>query len=75
MEAWRQWPLGGKKQTLFNEKRNNPLDSDRPSHGRPLHSEPRSGILSAMEILRQLSNARRLFSIFETIWGGEWQDQ
>ena len=36
-------PLGGKKQTLFNEKRNNPLDSDRPSHGRPLHSEPRSG--------------------------------
>jgi hypothetical protein len=33
------------------------------------------GLMSVMAILRQLSNARRLFSIFQTIWGGEWQDQ
>jgi hypothetical protein len=43
MEAWRQWPLGGRKKPCLTKKQKNRLDSDRPSHGghsltqRPLH--------------------------------------
>ena len=60
MEAWRQWPLGGKRKTLSNRKnKRNPLDSDRPSHGRPLHvltRRPREArSMSVTAIFRQLS--------------------
>ena len=37
MEAWRQRRLGGEKPCTAKTK-TNPLDSDRPSHGRPFHS-------------------------------------
>jgi hypothetical protein len=53
MEAWRQWLLGEEK-TLSNEKAKNPLDSDRPSHGRRLHSKPLSaGSMSEIEIFNR----------------------
>ena len=47
MEAWRQWPLGGRTKPCSMKPVKNRLDSDRPSHGRPLHSNPpTSGTLS-----------------------------
>src|SRR5205807_9785074 len=42
MEGWRQWRLGRREKPCPSKKQKNPLDSDRPSHGRRLHSEPRS---------------------------------
>jgi hypothetical protein len=36
MEGWRQWRLGGKRPCPM-KKRQNPLVSDGPSHGRRLH--------------------------------------
>ena len=41
MEAWRQRLLGGTKKHVY-EKTKVRLDSDRPSHGRRLHSSRRS---------------------------------
>jgi hypothetical protein len=38
MEAWRQWLTRQGDKILSNEKTNNSLDSDWPSHGRRLHS-------------------------------------
>ena len=47
MEAWRQWPLGGRTKPCSTKLVKNRLDSDRPSHGRPLHSKsPASGYSS-----------------------------
>ena len=40
MEAWRQW-LPRREKPCFRKRLKNLLDSDRPSHGRPLHSNPR----------------------------------
>jgi hypothetical protein len=37
MEAWRQWPLGGRENLCSTKPNKIRLDSDRPSHGRPLH--------------------------------------
>jgi|HubBroStandDraft_5_1064220.scaffolds.fasta_scaffold06176_5 hypothetical protein len=39
MEAWRQWPLGGRTKPCSMKPVNNQLDSERPSHGRRLHSK------------------------------------
>jgi hypothetical protein len=39
MEAWRQWPLGGRKKLCSIKPAKNRLDSDRPSHGRRFRSE------------------------------------
>jgi hypothetical protein len=36
MEAWRQWPLGGRRKPCSMKPVKNRLDSDRPSHGRRL---------------------------------------
>src|ERR1043166_6900384 len=41
MEGWRQWRLGRGEKPCPTKKQKNPLDSDRPSHERPLHSRPR----------------------------------
>src|SRR5258705_13970118 len=38
MEGWRQWRLGREK--ILPNKYDHRLDSDRPSHGRRLHSKP-----------------------------------
>jgi hypothetical protein len=38
MEGWRQGKLGRRDQPCPTKKHKNPLDSDRPSHGRPFHS-------------------------------------
>ncbi len=38
MEGWRQWRLDGREKPCPTKKQKNPLDSDRPSHGRRLHS-------------------------------------
>src|SRR5437660_12911895 len=39
MEAWRQRRTGEKEKTCLTKKLKNRLDSDRPSHGRPLRSK------------------------------------
>ncbi len=36
MEAWRQWLNSAGETNLFNQDREESLDSDRPSHGRRL---------------------------------------
>src|SRR5437868_15512147 len=38
MEGWRQWHSAGQK-PCATKKEKSPLDSDRPSHGRRLHSK------------------------------------
>src|ERR1051326_4130908 len=38
MEGWRQWRLGRGEKPCPTKKQKNPLDSDRPSHGRPFRS-------------------------------------
>src|ERR1700731_1654652 len=38
MEGWRQWLTRPEKKPCPTKKQQNPLDSDRPSHGRRLHS-------------------------------------
>src|SRR5205807_4655100 len=44
MEGWRQcWRLGRREKSCPTKKQKNPLDSDRSSHGRPLHSESPAG--------------------------------
>src|SRR5438105_6759516 len=39
MEAWRQWPLGGRNKLCSTKLEKNRLDSDRPSHGSELGHE------------------------------------
>src|SRR5690348_11637353 len=62
MEAWRQWPLGGRKKRCFTKRKQNRLDSDRPSHGRPVHSKPFkpylvSGLATAQTVCRNFNPA------------------
>jgi hypothetical protein len=49
MEGWRQWRLGGRK-TLSNKKQRT-LDSDRPSHGRRVHSLDHDMVVSPRPLI------------------------
>jgi len=53
MEGWRQRRLGGQKSCPTNTNNKNPLDSDRPSHGRALAliDPSQQGVLSLMGML------------------------
>ena len=54
MEAWRQWPLGGRQKPCSVKLAKDLLDSDRPSHGRQFHQQPRGTcIVGAIAMLRQ----------------------
>src|SRR5580704_12258522 len=50
MEAWRQWQTRQEKNPC--PRRKNLLDSDRPSHGRPLHSKPPSSLQKSSPVRR-----------------------